>query len=303
MEEQKNRKQNDYMIRGIAANNEIRCFAITGRDLVDKARLSHGTSPVATAALGRTMMGALMMSDMLKNDDDLLTIRFDGDGPLGSIVVTADHHGNVKGYVQQPLVMLPLKADGHLDVGRAVGKGTLTVIRDLDLKDTYNGQIAIHSGEIADDLTHYFAESEQIPSSVGLGVLVDTDHTVKKAGGFLIQLMPFASDETISRLENNLSAIRYVTEMLEDGMTPEDMLREALNGFDDLRITDTTEVQFFCNCSRDRVSRALALLGDEELASMIRDQKPVELSCSFCGRKYAFSVAELEQIKAEAQHK
>lgn len=303
MEEQKNRKQNDYMIRGIAANNEIRCFAITGRDLVDKARLSHGTSPVATAALGRTMMGALMMSDMLKNDDDLLTIRFDGDGPLGSIVVTADHHGNVKGYVQQPLVMLPLKADGHLDVGRAVGKGTLTVIRDLDLKDTYNGQIAIHSGEIADDLTHYFAESEQIPSSVGLGVLVDTDHTVKRAGGFLIQLMPFASDETISRLENNLSAIRYVTEMLEDGMTPEDMLREALNGFDDLRITDTTEVQFFCNCSRDRVSRALALLGDEELASMIRDQKPVELSCSFCGRKYAFSVAELEQIKAKAQHK
>ena len=303
MEEQKNRKQNDYMIRGIAANNEIRCFAITGRDLVDKARLSHGTSPVATAALGRTMMGALMMSDMLKNDDDLLTIRFDGDGPLGSIVVTADHHGNVKGYVQQPLVMLPLKADGHLDVGRAVGKGTLTVIRDLDLKDTYNGQIAIHSGEIADDLTHYFAESEQIPSSVGLGVLVDTDHTVKKAGGFLIQLMPFASDETISRLEKNLSAIRYVTEMLEDGMTPEDMLREALNGFDDLRITDTTEVQFFCNCSRDRVSRALALLGDEELTSMIGDQKPVELSCSFCGRKYEFSVAELEQIKAEAQHK
>lgn len=303
MEEQKNRKQNDYMIRGITANNEIRCFAITGRDLVDKARLSHGTSPVATAALGRTMMGALMMSDMLKNDDDLLTIRFDGDGPLGSIVVTADHHGNVKGYVQQPLVMLPLKADGHLDVGRAVGKGTLTVIRDLDLKDTYNGQIAIHSGEIADDLTHYFAESEQIPSSVGLGVLVDTDHTVKKAGGFLIQLMPFASDETISRLENNLSAIRYVTEMLEDGMTPEDMLREALNGFDDLRITDTTEVQFFCNCSRDRVSRALALLGDEELTSMIMDQKPVELSCSFCGRKYEFSVAELEQIKAEAQHK
>ena len=303
MEEQKNRKQNDYMIRGIAANNEIRCFAVTGRDLVDKARAAHGTSPVATAALGRTMMGALMMSDMLKNDDDLLTIRFDGDGPLGSIVVTADHHGNVKGYVQQPLVMLPLKADGHLDVGRAVGKGTLTVIRDLDLKDTYNGQIAIHSGEIADDLTHYFAESEQIPSSVGLGVLVDTDHTVKKAGGFLIQLMPFASDETISRLEKNLSAIRYVTEMLEDGMTPEDMLREALNGFDDLRITDTTEVQFFCNCSRDRVSRALALLGDEELASMIRDQKPVELSCSFCGRKYAFSVAELEQIKAKAQHK
>ncbi len=303
MEEQKVNNSNDYMIRGIAGNNEIRCFAVTGRDLVEKARAAHGTSPVATAALGRTMMGALMMSDMLKNDDDLLTIRFDGDGPLGSIVVTADHHGNVKGYVQQPLVMLPLKADGHLDVGRAVGKGTLTVIRDLDMKDTYNGQIAIHSGEIADDLTHYFAESEQIPSSVGLGVLVDTDHTVKKAGGFLIQLMPFASEETISRLEKNLSSIRYVTEMLEDGMTPEDMLREALKGFDDLRITDKTKVQFHCNCSRDRVSRALSLLGEKELTLMIEEKKPVELSCSFCGRKYAFSVAELEEILEKIRSK
>ena len=303
MEEQKVNNSNDYMIRGIAGNNEIRCFAVTGRDLVEKARAAHGTSPVATAALGRTMMGALMMSDMLKNDDDLLTIRFDGDGPLGSIVVTADHHGNVKGYVQQPLVMLPLKADGHLDVGRAVGKGTLTVIRDLDMKDTYNGQIAIHSGEIADDLTHYFAESEQIPSSVGLGVLVDTDHTVKKAGGFLIQLMPFASEETISRLEKNLSSIRYVTEMLEDGMTPEDMLREVLKGFDDLRITDKTKVQFHCNCSRDRVSRALSLLGEKELTSMIEEKKPVELSCSFCGRKYAFSVAELEEILEKIRSK
>ena len=294
---------NDYMIRGIAGNNEIRCFAVTGRDLVDKARASHGTSPVATAALGRTMMGALMMSDMLKNDDDLLTIRFDGDGPLGSIVVTADHHGNVKGYVQQPLVMLPLKADGHLDVGRAVGKGTLTVIRDLDMKDTYNGQIAIHSGEIADDLTHYFAESEQIPSSVGLGVLVDTDHTVKKAGGFLIQLMPFASDETIGRLEKNLSSIRYVTEMLDDGMGPEDMLQEALKGFDDLRITDKTNVQFHCNCSRDRVSRALALLGEKELTAMIEEKKPAELSCSFCGSQYVFSVAELEEIREKQRKK
>ena len=303
MEDHKESTSNDYMIRGIAGNDEIRCFAVTGRNLVERARDAHGTSPVATAALGRTMLGALMMSDMLKNDDDLLTVRFDGDGPLGSIVVTADHHGNVKGYVQQPLVMLPLKADGHLDVGRAVGKGTLTVIRDLDMKNTYNGQIAIHSGEIADDLTHYFAESEQIPSSVGLGVLVDTDHTVRKAGGFLIQLMPFASEETIRRLEKNLSSIRYVTEMLEDGMTPEDMLREALRGFDDLRITDETKVQFHCNCSRERVSRALSLLGEKELTSMIEEKKPVELSCSFCGRKYAFSVAELEKIREKQRKK
>ena len=288
----------DYMIRGIAANDEIRCFAVTGRELVDQARAAHGTSPVATAALGRTMMGALMMSDMLKNEDDLLTIRFDGDGPLGAIVVTADHHGNVKGYVQQPLVMLPLKADGHLDVGGAVGKGTLTVIRDMGMENAYNGQIAIHSGEIADDLTHYFAESEQIPSSVGLGVLVDTDLSVKKAGGFLIQLMPFASEETISRLEQNLSSIRYVTDMMEDGLSPEDMLREALAGFDDLKITDKTPVQFHCNCSRDRVSRALMLIGKEELTSMIEEAKPVELSCQFCGSKYSFSTAELEEIRS-----
>lgn len=291
----------DYMIRGIAANDEIRCFAVTGRALVDRARAAHGTSPVATAALGRTMMGALMMSDMLKNEDDLLTIRFDGDGPLGAIVVTADHHGNVKGYVQQPLVMLPLKADGHLDVGGAVGKGTLTVIRDMGMENAYNGQIAIHSGEIADDLTHYFAESEQIPSSVGLGVLVDTDLSVKKAGGFLIQLMPFASEETISRLEQNLSSIRYVTDMMEDGMSPEDMLREALTGFDDLKITDKTPVQFHCNCSRDRVSRALMLIGKEELTFMIEEAKPVKLSCQFCGSKYSFSTAELEEIRSRVR--
>ena len=203
--------------------------------------------------------------------------------------------------MQNPLVMLPLKADGHLDVGGAVGKGMLTVIRDLDLKNSYHGQIALHSGEIADDLTHYFAESEQIPSSVGLGVLVDTDLSVKKAGGFLIQLMPFASEETIARLEKNLASIPYVTDMLEAGLTPKTMLEKALEGFDDLRILEQTPVEFACNCSRDRVSRALALIGEEELVSMIRDAKPVELSCQFCGRKYTFSPAELEEIRKSLQ--
>ncbi len=187
----------DYMIRAIAANDEIRAFAVTSRNLVEEARKAHNTSPLATAALGRTMSAAVMMNDMLKNEDDLLTLQFNGDGPLGQITVTADHHGNVKGFVQNTDVELPLKADGHLDVGRGVGKGTLTVIRDLDDGKTYNGQVEIHSGEIADDITHYFAESEQVPSSVGLGVLVDTDRTVRKAGGFIIQLMPFTSDETI----------------------------------------------------------------------------------------------------------
>ena len=198
----------DYMIRAIAANDEIRAFAVTSRNLVEEARKAHNTSPLATAALGRTMSAAVMMNDMLKNEDDLLTLQFNGDGPLGQITVTADHHGNVKGFVQHTDVKLPLKADGHLDVGRGVGKGTLTVIRDLDDGKTYNGQVEIHSGEIADDITHYFAESEQVPSSVGLGVLVDTDRTVRKAGGFIIQLMPFTSDETIDKLEKNLKKIR-----------------------------------------------------------------------------------------------
>ncbi len=290
---------NDYLIRGIAANNEIRCFAVTGTALTETARLSHHTAPVATAALGRTMMGALMLSDMLKNDGDLITLRFDGDGPLGSIVVTADRHGSVKGYVQNPSVELPLKADGHLDVGRAVGKGMLTVIRDLDMKNAYNGQIAIHSGEIADDLTHYFAESEQIPSSVGLGVLVNPDCSVKQAGGFLIQLMPFASESTLSRLEKNLQSIPYVTDMMENGLSPEGMLSAALQGFEDLRITDKMPVQFHCNCSRDRVRRALSLLGEAELTSMIRENHPFDLSCQFCGQQYQFSRDELESIRDE----
>ena len=293
---------NDYLLRGIAANNEIRCFAVTGRDLAEKARISHGTAPVATAALGRTMMGALMMSDMLKNDEDLITLRFDGDGPLGSIVVTGDRRGNVKGYVQNPSVVLPLKPDGHLDVGGAVGRGMLTVIRDLDMKNAYNGQIAIHSGEIADDLTHYFAESEQIPSSVGLGVLVDTDYSVKRAGGFLIQLMPFASEDTISRLEQNLSDIPYVTDMMEEGLTPEGMLQRVLTGFDDLKITEKMPVQFHCNCCRDRVRRALSLVGKDELTSMIAEAHPFELSCQFCGHKYSFSQHELEMIRSELYH-
>ena len=290
----------DYMVRAIAADQQIRAFAVTTRDLVEYARKAHDTWPVATAALGRTLSGALMMSDMLKNDDDLLTVQFAGDGPLGGITVTADHHGNVKGYVKNPHVELPLKKDGHLDVGHAVGKGTLTVIRDLDLKNTYNGQVAIHSGEIADDLTHYFAESEQVPSSVGLGVLVDTDHSVKKAGGFIVQLMPFTTDETISRLEENLKDIPYVTEMLEQGMTPEDMLRRVLQGFD-VQFTGTNPVQFHCNCSKERVGRALMLIGEVELTSLIEEKKDVELSCQFCGRRYTFTVPELEALREQGR--
>lgn len=286
----------DYMIRAIAANDEIRAFAVTSRNLVEEARKAHNTSPLATAALGRTMSAAVMMNDMLKNEDDLLTLQFNGDGPLGQITVTADHHGNVKGFVQNTDVELPLKADGHLDVGRGVGKGTLTVIRDLDDGKTYNGQVEIHSGEIADDITHYFAESEQVPSSVGLGVLVDTDRTVRKAGGFIIQLMPFTSDETIDKLEKNLKNIPYVTEMLEEGLNPEGMLGRVLDGFD-VHMTGKMPVQFHCNCTRDRVERALMLLGEPELVSMIEAGRKVELACQFCGKKYRFSVDDLKKIR------
>ena len=290
----------DYMIRAIAADKQIRAFAVTGRELVEKARGAHGTSPVATAALGRTMCGALMMSDMLKNEKDLLTLQFAGDGPLGKIVVTADHNGNVKGYVDNPLVVLPLKPDGHLNVGGAVGKGTLTVIRDLDLKNSYNGQIPIYSGEIAEDLTHYFAESEQIPSSVGLGVLVDTDMSVRQAGGFIVQLMPFAREETIAKLEENLKAFGYVTDRMEEGATPEIMLQKVLEGFD-VEITEKIPVQFKCNCSWERVEAALMLLGKKELTEMIDDGKEIELSCHFCGAKYTFSTDELVRIREKAK--
>lgn len=293
----------DYMIRAMAGNNELRCCAVTSRGLVEEARVAHGTSPVASAALGRTMSGALMMSDLLKNDGDLITVRFDGDGPLGTVVVTADHRGNVKGYVQNPQVWLPLKADGHLDVGCAVGNGTLTVIRDLDAANSYTGQVAIRSGEIAEDLTYYYAESEQIPSSVGLGVLVDTDQSIRQAGGFLVQLMPSASDDTLERLEENLSLIRSVTDMLEDGLKPENILKEVLRGFDDLTITQRSEVRFHCNCSRERVERALMLIDAKDLQEMIGENRGAELCCSFCGRKYEFSTDDLIRIRLRAMNR
>ena len=288
----------DYMVRAIAAGEQIRAFAVTSRDLVEEARQAHNTSPIATAALGRTMSGALMMADMLKGDQDLLTIQIDGDGPLQGITVTADNQGNVKGYVINPFVILPPEANGHLNVGGGVGRGTLTVIRDLDLKNTYSGQVELYSGEIAEDLTHYFAESEQIPSSVGLGVLMNHDNTVKRAGGFIIQLMPFASDEVIDRLEENLRKFGYVTDVLDDGNSPEDMLRLALDGFD-VEITDRRPVQFHCNCDRERVERALLLIGEEELTDIIDKGEPIELSCQFCGKKYPFSLIELARIRDE----
>ena len=293
-----NAATDDYMLRCVAASDEIRAFAVSSRGLVETARQAHNTSPIATAALGRTMSGALMMADMLKGEQDLLTIKIDSDGPLQGLLVTADNHGNVKGYVKNPNVILPAKADGHLNVGGAVGKGVLTVTRNIDGTHDYAGQVELYSGEIAEDLTHYFAESEQVPSAVGLGVLMNRNNTVREAGGFIIQLMPFASDATIDRLEQNLKNIPYVTDMMREGAAPEDLLRRALDGFD-LHILEKKPVRFFCNCTRERTEAALLLLGEDELREIGKQTEGTDLTCQFCGKSYHFSPEQIQKLIAE----
>lgn len=291
----------DYMIRATAANAQIRAFAVTSRDLVEYAREAHDLSPIASAALGRTMSAALMMADMLKGPQDLLTIKIDADGPIGGILVTADNQGGVKGYVENPNVDLPSVKAGHLNVGGAVGHGTLTVIRDLGLKDPYVGQTAIQTGEIAEDITYYFAVSEQIPSSVGLGVLVNRqEKKILQAGGFIVQLMPFAEEETISRLEKNLQGIDSVTKMLSAGDTPEQMLEKVLAGLDPV-VTQKDPVRFHCNCGREKYERALVLLGRDEVQKIVDDGEPVEIKCQFCGKKYRFSQEELKAVLSKTE--
>ena len=291
----------DYMIRATAANAQIRAFAVTSRDLVEYAREAHDLSPIASAALGRTMSAALMMADMLKGPQDLLTIKIDADGPIGGILVTADNQGGVKGYVENPNVDLPSVRAGHLNVGGAVGHGTLTVIRDLGLKDPYVGQTAIQTGEIAEDITYYFAVSEQIPSSVGLGVLVNRqEKKILQAGGFIVQLMPFAEEETISRLEKNLQGIDSVTKMLSAGDTPEQMLEKVLTGLDPV-VTQKDPVRFHCNCGREKYERALVLLGRDEVQKIVDDGEPVEIKCQFCGKKYRFSQEELKAVLSKTE--
>ena len=293
----------DYMIRAIARRGkeleaELRAFGVTARELTERAREAHNTSPVVTAALGRLMCGALMMGDMLKQDDDLLTIRIDGGGPVRGLTVTADRNGNVKGYPNVNRVKVPTRIDGHLNVGDAIGPGTLTVIRDMGLKDPYVGTSELQTGEIAEDLTYYFAVSEQIPSTIGLGVLVAGDESVLEAGGFCIQLMPFASEETISRLEENIKKADSVTDMLRKGMTPETILQTLLEGFE-VEIQETIPVRFTCNCSKERVERALILIGKEELEKMVADGKEEEVKCRFCNRAYRFTPEELQAILSE----
>ena len=289
----------DYMVRATAAEGNIRAFAATTRDTAEAARRAHNTSPIATAALGRLMTAAVMMGSDLKGDDDLITLKITGDGPMGGLLATADGKGRVKGYVNHPDVMLPANALGKLDVGGAVGKGMLSVIKDIGLKEPYTGQVMLVSGEIAEDLTYYFAASDQVPSSVSLGVLMNRENTVRQAGGFIVQLMPGAPEETIAALEANISGIPSMTAMLEEGLTPEDVLRRVLKGLSP-EMNGTMPVQFYCNCSRSRVEKALISIGKKELNAMIADGKPIETVCHFCGRKYEFTVDELKALKEQA---
>ena len=285
----------DYLVRATAADAQIRAFAATTRQMVETARQKHDTSPVVTAALGRLLTAGSMMGSMLKGEEDLLTLQVTGDGPMGGMTVTADSKGHVKGYANEPQVILPANSQGKLDVGGAVGSGILRVIQDSGQKDPYVGQTVLQTGEIAEDLTYYFATSEQVPSSVGLGVLMERDNTVRQAGGFIVQLMPFAEEETISRLEQNLGKIRSVTSMLDEGLTPEELLGLVLEGMD-IQFRDTCEVEFSCSCSKERVEKALISIGREEIDKMIADGEPIEVKCHFCNKGYQFSVQELEEI-------
>ena len=287
---------NDYIIRGTAANDQVRFFAAYTKDVVETARQKHNTSPVATAALGRLLTAGAMMGSMCKNDSDVITLQIQCSGPIGGLTVTADSKANVKGYVNNPDVMLPPSKEGKLDVGKALDLGVLTVIKDIGLKEPYSGQTHLVSGEIAEDLTYYFATSEQIPSAVGLGVLMNKNNTVRQAGGFIIQLMPFTSDEIIEKLEKRIAEIDSVTMMLERGLTPEGILEEILGDFG-LEITDKIPAAFVCDCSKERVSSALSTLSKKDLDDIINDGESIEVKCQFCNKAYEFSVEELKELR------
>lgn len=285
----------DYIIRATAAEGQIRAFAATTRDLVEYARSAHNTSPVATAALGRLLTAGAMMGIMMKGEKDLLTLKIEGDGPIGGLTVTADSRGNVKGYAFHPEVMLPPNAKGKLDVGGALGIGVLSVIKDIGLKDPYVGQTILVTSEIAEDLTYYFATSEQTPSSVALGVLMERDNTVKQAGGFILQMMPGASEEVISALEKRLGEITSITALLDAGNTPEMILEHILGDFG-LEILDKLPTAFSCNCSEERIEKALISVGKQELQSMIEDGKTIEVNCHFCNKHYPVTVERLKEL-------
>ncbi|NLZ83152.1 MAG: Hsp33 family molecular chaperone HslO [Clostridiales bacterium] len=285
----------DYIVRASAANGQIRAFATSTRDMTEYARAVHNTSPIATAALGRTLAAGAMMGIMMKGEKDLLTIQIKGDGPIGGITVTANSKGEVKGYVHNPEVMLPPSSKGKLDVGGAIGTGTLSIIKDLGLKEPYIGQTNLVTGEIAEDLTYYFVTSDQVPSSVALGVLMNKDNTVKQSGGFIIQLLPNAEDEIIDKLEAKLGEITGITDLLDQNMSPE-MILEYVLGDLELEILEKVDTAYFCDCSKERVEKAIISIGAKDINEMIADNEPIEVNCHFCNKNYNFSVEELKEI-------
>lgn len=285
----------DYIVRATAANDAVRAFAITSKDLVEEARERHNTSPIVTAALGRMLSAGSMMGVMLKGEDDLVTLQIQGSGPMKGITVTANSKGEVKGFPNVSIVDLPPK-NGKLDVGGAIDLGIMRVIKDMGLKEPYVGTVELQTGEIAEDLTYYYAVSEQIPSSVGLGVLMNKDNTVNCAGGFIVQLMPFTSEEVIAQLEENLKTLPSVTDMLSSGKTPEQMLETVLAGLD-IDIKETYPACYKCDCSRERVIKSLASLGKEDMDDIISDGKPVEVRCQFCNEAYEFTIDEVKSFR------
>lgn len=285
----------DIILRGMAANNQVRFFSAYTKQVVETAREIHNTSPVVTAALGRLLTAGSIMGSMCKNDTDVLTLQIQCSGPIGGLTVTSNAKAQVKGYANNPQVILPPNAQGKLDVGGALDLGVLSVIKDIGLKEPYVGQSNLVTGEIAEDLTYYFATSEQIPTSVALGVLIDTNNTVKHAGGFIIQLMPFADEDLITDLENRLKEFSSVTTLMEQGMTPEDMMQKLFEGYD-VQINDTIIPEYYCNCSKERVYKAVVSIGRKDIEEMIADNKPIEVACHFCNEKYEFSVEELKEM-------
>ncbi|SKA62556.1 molecular chaperone Hsp33 [Eubacterium uniforme] len=285
----------DYILRATAADDQIRAFVANTKELVEEARERHGLSKVCTAALGRLLTGGAMMGIMMKGDEDVLTLQMKGDGPINGVTVTADSKGNVKGYVGNPEIELPPNYAGKLDVGAAIGYGTLTVIKDLGLKEPYASSVPLGTSEVAEDLTYYFATSEQVPSAVALGVLVDKDGSVKQAGGFILQVMPNATEETISFLEEKINNTPSVTSMLEEGKSAEDIL-EFLLGDLGINITEKVPTKYYCNCSRERVSKVWATLPKKDIEDIIGEGKDVEIKCHFCNSGYSFSVDEIKDI-------
>ncbi|MCD8036674.1 MAG: Hsp33 family molecular chaperone HslO [Clostridiales bacterium] len=289
----------DYILRATAADDCIRAFAATTKETVQKARELHNTTPVASAALGRLLTAGAMMGVMLKSDDDLITLQIKGDGPLEGELVTADCKGRVKGYVFNPNVDIPPKSPTKLDVGGAVGKGFLTVIKDLGLKEPYVGKTELISGEIAEDIAYYYAKSEQVASAVSLGVLVDMDTSILQAGGFIIQVMPGITEEIITKLENRINVIPYITELLSMGDTPESILNLILGDLD-LKIIDKIPCEYYCGCSKERVEKALIAIGKDDLTTLIEEDGKAELSCHFCNKVYNFDEADLRRLLKEA---